>query len=101
MKLQFPSDNQQIKWVGFGTLLSVSPDTQSSPRPGRAEQVVFGDTKFYRSRVKTTQGVYTVSDKIALAEIGTPVTIGYEPKDKFPEKPSYLKIDGKEYKIIH
>ena len=91
--------SESVKWVSAGTLVSVRPDTESTSHPGRLKTAVLGETTFNRSRVETTEGVYIISDKIGLVEIGIPVSIGYE-SDKYPDSPSYLTVRGKRYKIV-
>jgi hypothetical protein len=92
--------SDSVKWVSVGTLVRVGPGTEPTRRPGRVESAIFGETTLIRSRVETTEGVYLVDDKIAIAETGAPVKVGYEPSDKYPEAPSYLTFRGKHYKIV-
>ena len=99
-KLQSSRKNEPIKWVKVGTLVSVAPDMESTRRPSRLGSAVLGETTFNRTRVETTKGVYTVSDKIGIVEMGTPVSLGYDEPDKYPNNPSHLAIGGKQYKIV-
>ena len=91
---------EAVKWVSAGTLLSVGPDTESTRRPDRLESAIIGETKFSRTRVETTKGVYIVGDKIGVIETGIPVSAGYDSSDKYPEAPSYLAFGGERYKIV-
>ncbi len=91
--------SKPVKWISVGTLVSVGPDTESTPRPGRLESAILGETKLSRTRVETTEGVYIVSDKVGLVETGIPVSVGYELSDEYPGTPSYLTFGGKRYKI--
>ncbi len=90
------SQERTVKWISIGTLVSVGPDTESTRRPGRLESAVLGETKFSRTRVETTEGVYIVSGKIGLVETGIPVSVGYDASGT----PSYLAFGGKRYKIV-
>lgn len=92
--------SESIKWVSAGTLVSVGSDTESTPHPGRLQSAILGETKLSRTRIKTTKGVYIVGDKIGLTQTGTPVSVGYESSDKYPDSPSYLTIEGERYKIV-
>ncbi|MHC4216109.1 MAG: hypothetical protein ACYSWP_22375 [Planctomycetota bacterium] len=92
--------NESVKWVSAGTLVSASPDTESTPHPGRVKTAVLGETTFNRTRVETSEGVYIVSDKIGVVETGAPVSVGYVSSDKYPDSPSYLTIRGERYKIV-
>lgn len=99
-KLKPSGKSEPIKWVSVGTLVSVGPDTESTRRPGRLGSAVLGETKLSRTRVETTEGVYIVSDKIGIVEMGIPVSVGYDSSDKYPDTPSYLTFGGKRYKIV-
>ena len=92
--------SESVKWVSAGTLVSASPDTESTPHPGRLKTAVLGETTFNRTRVETTEGVYIISDKIGIVETGVPVSVGYESSGKYPDSPSYLTIRGERYKIV-
>ena len=74
-------ESEPIKWVNAGTLVSVGPAMESTSRPSRLGSAVLGETKFNRTRVETTKGVYIVSDKIGLVEMGIPVSVGYDSSD--------------------
>ena len=99
-KLKVPKKSEPVKWVSFGTLISVAPDMESTRRPSRLGSAVLGETTFNRTRVETTKGVYIVSDKIGIVGIGTPVSLGYDEPDEYPNKPSYLAIGGEQYEIV-
>ena len=89
-----------VKWVSVGTLVSVSPDMESTRRPGRLGSAVLGETKLSRTRVETTEGIYTVRDKMGIIEVGSPVSVGYGPSDKYPDTPSLLTIGNDQYEIV-
>ena len=91
--------SEAVKWVSAGTLVNVGPDMESTRFPGRAKSAILGETKLSRTRVETTEGVYIVSDKIGIAEIGVPVRVGYDSSDEYPGTPSYLAFGGHRYKI--
>ena len=93
-------ESEPIKWVNAGTLVSVGPAMESTSRPSRLGSAVLGETKFNRTRVETTKGVYIVNDKIGIVETGVPVSVGYESSGKYPDSPSYLTIRGERYKIV-
>ncbi len=108
-KLKVPGESERFKWVSAGTLVSVGPAIEatyppgqlaSTHRSGNLETQIFGDTKLTRTRVETTEGVYLVGDKIAIVETGTPVSLGYESPDKYPDRPSYLVVRGKQYEVV-
>ncbi|MHC4617847.1 MAG: hypothetical protein ACYTEQ_08855 [Planctomycetota bacterium] len=99
-KLKFPDKSEPIKWVSVGTLVSVGPDTEPTRHPDQLRSAILGETKFSRTRVETTEGVYIVGDKIGLVETGIPVSVGYDPSDEYPNTPSYLAFGGKRYKIV-
>ncbi|MHC4123206.1 MAG: hypothetical protein ACYSSI_06500 [Planctomycetota bacterium] len=92
--------SEPVKWVSVGTLVSVGPDTESTSHPGRLRSAVLGETKLSRTRVKTTKGVYIISDKIGIVETGIPVSVGYDSSDEYPDTPSYLAFGGKRYEIV-
>ncbi len=89
-----------VNWVSVGTLVSVSPDLESTRRSGRLGSAVLGETKLSRTRVETTKGVYIISDKIGITEIGIPVSVGYDLSDEHRDTPSHLAFGGKQYKIV-
>ncbi len=91
--------SEAVKWVSVGTLVSVGPDMESTRHPGRVKSAILGETKLGRTRVETTEGVYIVSDKIGIAEMGVPVRVGYDSSDEYPGTPSYLAFGGQRYKI--
>ena len=97
-KLKSPSKSESVKWVSVGTLVGVGPDMESTSRPSRAGSAVLGETKFSRTRVETTEGVYVyiVSGKIGIVETGVPVRVGYDASDS----PSYLAFGGEQYEIV-
>ena len=99
-KLKVPNKSEPVKWVSFGTLISVGPDMESTRRPGRLGSAVLGETTFSRTRIETTEGVYIVSGKIGVVEIGIPVSLGYDASDEYQDNPSYLAIEGEQYKIV-
>ena len=99
-KLKLPGASEPVKWVSIGTLVSVGPAMESTRRPGRLESTILGETKFSRTRVETTEGIYIVGDKIGLVKMGTPVSVGYDASDEYPEAPSYLNLGGEQYKIV-
>ena len=108
-KLEKPGAGECFKWVSAGTVLSMGPalvatyppgQLASTHRTGNLETQIFGDTKLTRTRVETTEGVYLVGDKIAIVEKGTPVIVGYDSSGKYPDKPSYLVVRDKQYKIV-
>ena len=92
--------SEAVKWVSAGTLVSVDPDMESTRPPGRAKSAILGETKLSRTRIETTEGVYVVSDKIGIAEMGVPVRVGYDSSDEYPGTPSYLAFGGHRYKIV-
>ena len=89
-----------IRWVRVGTLISVAPDTESTPHPSQLKSAILGDTQLSRTRVETTEGIYTVRDKISMIEVGSPVSVGYGPLDKYPDAPSLLTIGDDQYEIV-
>ena len=89
-----------IRWVRVGTLVSVAPDTESTPHPGQLKSAILGDTQLSRTRVETTEGIHTVRDKISMIEVGSPVSVGYGPLDKYPDAPSLLTIGDDQYEIV-
>lgn len=93
-------ESEPIKWVNAGTLVRVSPDIESTRRPGRLGSAVLGETKLNRTRVETTEGVYIVSDKIGIVEVGIPVSVGYDSSGKYSDTPLYLSFGGKRYEIV-
>ena len=93
--------SKDVNWVSAGTLVSVGPATELTRRPDPLRSAVLGETKLSRTRVETTQGVYLVSEKIGIAEPGTPVTVGYTESNGHPGTPSYLKLSGERYEIVH
>ncbi len=99
-ELKSSRKSESIKWVIVGTLVSVGPDMESTPRPSRLGSAMLGETKLNRTRVETTEGVYVVSGKIGLVETGIPVSIGYDASDEYSDTPSYLSFGGKRYEII-
>ncbi len=99
-KLKLPGASEPVKWVSVGTLVSVRPAMESTRRSDPLESAIFGETKFSRTRVETTEGVYIVGDKIGLVETGVPVSVGYDTSDEYPETPSYLDLGGERYKIV-
>ena len=99
-ELKSSRKSEPIKWVNIGTLVRVSPDMESTRRPSRLGSAVLGETTFSRTRVETTKGVYLVSDKIGIVEVGTPVSLGYDASDEYPNNPSYLAIGGEQYEIV-
>jgi len=96
-KPKLPSKSEPVKWVSVGTLVSVGPDVESTSHPGRLRSAILGETKFSRTRVETTEGVYIVSDKIGIIETGIPVSVGYDASNS----PSYLAFGGEQYEIVH
>ena len=98
-KPKLPSKSEPVKWVSFGTLISVAPSMESTRRPSRLGSAVLGETTFNRTRVETTKGVYIVSDKIGIVEMGTPVSAGYDSSDEYSDTPLYLSFGGKRYEI--
>jgi hypothetical protein len=99
--LKLSSKNEHIKWVSVGTLISVGPDMEPTRRPSRLGSAVLGETKLSRTRVETTEGVYIISGKIGIAEMGVPVSIGHKLSDEYPDIPSYLAFGGEQYQIVH
>ena len=89
-----------IRWVRVGTLISVAPDTESTPHPSQLKSAILGDTQLSRTRVETTEGIYTVRDKISMIEVGSPISVGYGPSDKYPDTPSLLTIGNDQYEIV-
>ena len=89
-----------IRWIRAGILVSVAPDTQSTPHPSRLKSAVLGDTQLSRTRVETTEGVYIVHDKVRIVETGAPVSVGYDSDDKYPDTPSLLAIGDTHYLIV-
>jgi len=89
-----------IRWVRVGTLISVAPDTESTPHPSQLKSAILGDTQLSRTRVETTEGIYTVRDKIGMIEVGSPVSAGYDSDDKYPDAPSLLTIGDDQYEIV-
>jgi hypothetical protein len=89
-----------IQWVRVGTLVSVAPDTESTPHPSQLKSAILGDTQLSRTRVETTEGIYTVRDKISMIEAGSPVSVGYDSDDKYPDAPSLLTIGDDQYEIV-
>ncbi len=100
-KLELTGKGECIKWVSVGTLVSVGPATESTQHPGRLKSTILGETKFSRTRVETTEGIYIVGEKIGLVEKGVAVSVGYDASGGSPEAPSYLAFGGKRYKIVH
>jgi len=103
-----PCESERYKWVSAGTLVSVGPAMEATYPPGQLastrssgnlESQIFGDAKLSRTRVETTEGVYLVSEKIAVTEKGIPVIVGYDSSDKYPDTPSYLVLRDKQYEI--
>jgi hypothetical protein len=92
--------SEHVKWVSVGTLVSVGPAMESTSHPGRLSSAILGETKLSRTRVETTEGVYIVSDKIGITETGIPVSVGYDPPDKYPDTPSYLAFGSRRYEIV-
>jgi hypothetical protein len=99
--LKLLSKDEPVKWVSVGTLISVGPDMELTRRPSRLGSVVLGETKLSRTRVETSEGVYIISGKIGVVEIGVPVSIGYKLSDEYPDTPSYLAFGGEQYQIVH
>ena len=99
-KLKLPGKSEPVKWVGVGTLVSVGPARKSARHPDPVKSAIFGETRFSRTRVETTEGVYTVGEKIGVVETGIPVSVGYGASDEYPEAPSYLKLGGKRYELV-
>jgi hypothetical protein len=95
-----PTKSGSIRWVSVGTLVSVGPDTESTPHPGRLKSAILGETQMSRTRVETTEGVYTIRDKIGIVEMGSPVSVGYDSDDKYPDTPSLLAIGDDQYEIV-
>ena len=89
-----------IRWVRVGTLISVAPDTESTPHPSQLKSAILGDTQLSRTRVETTEGIYTVRDKIGMIEAGSPVSVGYDSDDEYPDTPSLLIIGDDQYEIV-
>jgi hypothetical protein len=89
-----------ITWVHSGTLVNISPDKESTQYPEQLRTSLLGETKFNRTHVETTQGTYTISDKVPVVEIGTNVDIGYVTSDSDQEKPLYLALEGVGYVIV-
>ena len=92
--------SDSIKWVNAGTLVSVGPDVESTSPPGRARSAILGDTKLNSTRVKTTKGVYVISEKIGIVEPGVSVSVGYNKSDENQDTPLYLSFGGQQYKIV-
>jgi hypothetical protein len=95
-----PARGGSIRWVSVGTLVSVAPDTESTSHPGHLKSAILGDTNMSRTRVETTEGIYTVRDKIGIIETGSPVGVGYDPSGKYPDTPSLLTIGDAQYEIV-
>ncbi len=95
----FSGKSEPVKWVSAGTLVSVGPALEATRPSNQLESDIFGDTKLTRTRVETTEGVYLVSEKIAVVEMGIPVIVGYEPSGKYPDTPSYLVLRDRQYKV--
>ena len=93
--------SEAVKWVSVGTLVSVGPDMESTRPAGRAKSAILGETKLSRTRIETTKGVYIISEKIGIAEMGVPVRVGYDFSDENQDTALYLAIRGKQYKIVH
>lgn len=91
--------SEAVKWVNAGTLVSVGPDVESNPRPGRVKSAILGETNLNSTRVETIEGVYIVSEKISVVEPGIPVSVGYNSSDESQDTPSYLAFGGLQYKI--
>ena len=100
LDFDFAVKKDAIKWVSAGTLVSVGPDTESTPPPGRVRSAVLGETTFTRTRVETTEGVYIVGDKIGIAEMGIPVRIGFDSSAVSTDAPKYLAIGDTQYEIV-
>ena len=99
-KLKLSGTSEPIKWVSVGTLVSVGPAMESSRYPDRLKSSILGESKFGRTRVETTEGIYVVGDKIGFVETGIPVSAGYDASDEYPEAPSYLNLGGERYEIV-
>lgn len=92
--------NKPITWVSSGTLVNISPDKETTQYPEQLKTSILGETKFNRTYVETTEGTYTISDKVPIVEIGTNVDIGYVTSDDGQEKPLYLALEGTGYVIV-
>jgi hypothetical protein len=64
------------------------------------KSAILGETQMSRTRVETTEGVYTIRDKIGIVEMGSPVSVGYDSDDKYPDTPSLLAIGDDQYEIV-
>ena len=95
----FSGKSESVKWVSAGTLVSVGPALEATRPSNQLESDIFGDTKLTRTRIETTEGVYLVSEKIAVVETGIPVIVGYKPSGKYPDTPSYLVLRDRQYKV--
>ena len=94
-----PDKGECFKWVSAGTLVSVGPAMEATLPSSQVESDIFGPTKLTRTRVETTEGVYLVSEKIAIVETGISVIVGYDSPDKYPDTPSYLVLRDRQYKV--
>jgi hypothetical protein len=92
-----------VKWVSAGTLVSVGPDVVSTRSPDRLQEAMIGETKFNRTRIETTEGVYIVHGKIGTVHEGVAVTVGYDKtsaSEELRDVPLYLSFGGKRYEIV-
>jgi hypothetical protein len=85
------------RWEDAGTLVSVRPADQPTRTPGRVGTAL-AENEMGRTRVETTEGVYVVSGKINVAQVGDPVKLGYAKTDS-PDDPTHLAIGGQQYQI--
>ena len=93
--------SEVARWENAGTLVSVRPAEEPTRAPGRVGAAL-GDTEMGRTRVETTEGVYIVHGKISVAQVGSPVNLGYAKKDSSGEaqdEPAYLSLGGQEHEI--
>ena len=85
------------RWEDAGTLVSIRPADQPTRAPGRVGTAL-GENEMGRTRVETTEGVYVVSGKINVAQVGDSVKLGYA-KTKNPDEPTHLAVGGQQYQI--
>jgi hypothetical protein len=85
------------RWEDAGTLVSVRPADQPPRAPGRIGTAL-GENELGRTRVETTEGVYVVSGKINVAQVGDSVKLGFA-KAESPDEPTHLAVGGQQYQI--
>jgi hypothetical protein len=69
----------------------------SKVAPGRIGTAL-GENEMGRTRVETTEGVYVVSGKINVAQVGDSVKLGFA-KEESHDELTHLAVGGQQYQI--